>query len=103
MSHIMYNIIIIYVKAQSQAFLRDYVNTGIMHKIDFEVYRKKFMLTFKELLDGKSILTFSKTIGIPASTIYPWMKDATPSMEHLVVLAKHFDCSLDYLVGLRDY
>ncbi|MCL2556317.1 MAG: helix-turn-helix transcriptional regulator [Firmicutes bacterium] len=73
-------------------------------KINEEFSRERFSLTLKELIGDKSILSFSKIVGIPQTTINSWIiKTTSPSVEHLFRLAKHFDCSVDYLVELKDY
>ena len=69
-----------------------------------EFNREEFALMLKSLRDGKSILAFSKIVGIPERTINAWTnKKTTPSIDNLMRLAKHFDCSIDYLVGLKEY
>lgn len=56
-----------------------------------------------EKLEDMSISTFSKETGIPERTIYGWIrKETTPRMEYLILLAKKFNCSVDYLIGLED-
>ena len=69
-----------------------------------EFNRGEFALLLKSLMEGKSILAFSKIVGIKERTINGWInKKRTPGIEYLMHLAKHFECSIDYLVGLKDY
>ena len=70
---------------------------------DFNTCRNLFVERFKELLNNKSIVTFSKQVNIPERTIFGWlMKETTPSMEYITMLVQHLNCTADYLLGLRD-
>jgi len=70
---------------------------------DFEKYRKVFIERLEEYLNGKSILSVSKELGIPEPTLRAWIKKVTtPSMEYLILLAQKMNCSIDYLVGLEN-
>jgi len=85
-------------------FLPHMANNNYMYMHREEFNRDEFSLLLKSLMEGKSILAFSKIVGIPQRTINHWInKEKTPSIENLMHLAKHFDCSIDYLVGLKDY
>lgn len=45
----------------------------------------------------------SKSCGIPYTTIRGWFYDKKlPSYNQLLILAKYFNCSADYLLGLED-
>lgn len=45
----------------------------------------------------------SKETSLPQSSIARWLADEyKPSVDCLIVLAKYFKCSIDYLVGLVD-
>ena len=45
----------------------------------------------------------SKQTGISQAGIAKWETgDRTPNLECLIILAKYFKCSIDYLVGLID-
>ena len=58
----------------------------------------------KELMNGKSILAFSKEIGIPEKTLNSWVnKKYIPKVDGLIFLAQKFNCSIDYLVGLSEH
>jgi len=75
-----------------------------MNSNNFEFNKEDFTLILKSLLDGNSILAFSKKVDIPHRTINSWInKKYKPSIDHLIKLAQYFDCSIDYLVGLKDY
>jgi len=75
-----------------------------MNIVNIEFDKEKFVLTLKELINAKSILAFSKIVGIPQRTISSWInKKTAPCIDHLIRLALYFDCSIDYLVGLKDY
>ena len=68
-----------------------------------EEHKDIFAERLKDFLNGKSILAFSKTLGIPQRTLSGWItKETTPRMEYLILLAQTFSCSIDYLVGLED-
>ncbi len=57
----------------------------------------------KEFMNGESILAFSKKIDIPERTLNSWVnKQVMPKVDYLIMLAKRFNCSIDYLVGLED-
>jgi len=70
-----------------------------------EIFNKdEFALLLRGLIENNNILIFSEAIGIPQRTIYSWInKTRIPTIENLIILAKHFDCSIDYLIGLKDY
>ena len=45
----------------------------------------------------------SKQTGLGLATIAHWENDTkTPSVESIIILAKFFKCSADYLLGLED-
>jgi transcriptional regulator with XRE-family HTH domain len=70
---------------------------------DFETCRKILAERLCEHLEGKSILAFSKDVGICARRLNSWIReDAVPSMEYLIILAQKLNCSIDYLVGLEN-
>lgn len=48
-----------------------------------------------------NLSSLSTKLGLGASTIYKW-KDRDPKAEDLKKVAKHFDVSVDYLVGNDD-
>ena len=70
-----------------------------------EIFNKdNFSLILKGLMEGKTIVAFGKVVGIPQRTINSWInKTRIPTIENLIILAKHFDCSVDYLIGLKEY
>jgi len=69
-----------------------------------EYDREKFAFNLRSLMEGKSILAFSKLVNIQEKTINNWInKKYSPNIEFLFKLAQYFDCSIDYLVGLKDY
>ena len=67
---------------------------------------RKFCERLKELRNerGLSILDLSNRIGISNATISRWetgVNDITS--DNLIVLAKFFGVSTDYLLGIKDY
>ena len=72
--------------------------------MEFNEHLDIFCERLKEHMKDKSILAYSKIIGIPERTINGWLrKKSTPSMEYIVLLAKKLNCTSDYLLGLSDY
>jgi len=66
--------------------------------------REIFANRIKDFLNGKSILAGSKILEVPQRTLNAWvLKETVPSLEHLLALAQKMNCSIDYLVGLKDY
>jgi len=50
-----------------------------------------------------TIKDLSKATGIPRTTINSWLNQTrSPQIESLVVLAKFFDVTTDYLLGLQE-
>lgn len=67
------------------------------------------MAEFKERLKelrlekGLTQIELAKKTKIGQAGIAKWETgDRTPNMEYLIVLAKFFGCSADYLLGLED-
>ena len=67
------------------------------------------MANFKERLknirqeQGLTQFDLAKQTGISQAGIAKWETgDRTPSMDCLIVLAKFFKCSIDYLVGIEE-
>ena len=72
--------------------------------ITIEMSTTAFAERLTGFLDGKSILAGSKILGIPGRTLNAWIrKTNVPGLEHLLYLAQKMNCSIDYLVGLKDY
>ncbi|MCL2556089.1 MAG: helix-turn-helix domain-containing protein [Firmicutes bacterium] len=75
-----------------------------MYANNDEFNKEEFILLLRGLMEDKSIVAFGEMVNIPARTINAWLlKRSAPSIDHLIRLSKHFDCSIDYLVGLKDY
>ncbi len=65
----------------------------------------KFSERLKEIRieKGLSQTALSAKIGISQAAIAKWETgDRTPSMDCLIILAKFFQISIDYLVGIED-
>ena len=64
----------------------------------------KFKEVLNDLLIEKTtnIQEVSKETGIDDSNLYDYMHGAIPNIEFAVILANHFNCSLNYLMGLDD-
>lgn len=46
----------------------------------------------------------AKNIGIGSATLSNWKSgDTAPNSEALIKIAKHFNCSVDYLLGLTNF
>ncbi len=69
------------------------------------INKNKFKANLKQLRQdlGLSQKELSIKTGISQSTIARWENgDRTPEMNYLIILAKFFGVSIDYLVGLTD-
>lgn len=67
---------------------------------------KIFCERFKELRKEKNISTteLGKVLNVNGSTITRWENGIIiPSIDHLLNIAKYFDVSADYLIGLTDF
>lgn len=65
----------------------------------------KFAERLKELRQekGLSLLTLSKEVGISDVALGRWENNLrTPNIDSLIILAKYFKVSADYLLGLED-
>ena len=67
-----------------------------------------FLERFQELLNEKfngNKANLSKSTGIPAPTLSQYFppRNSAPSAKQLVLLAKAFDCTIDYLLGADDF
>lgn len=65
----------------------------------------KFSERLKDLRIDKNLsqTALSKQTGISQAAIAKWETgDRTPSMDCLIILAKFFKVTIDYLVGLED-
>ena len=52
---------------------------------------------------GWTQIQLAKETGISQAGIAKWETgDRTPSMECIIILAKYFNCTTDYLLGLED-
>lgn len=68
--------------------------------------KNKFGLRLKELREreGLSMKQLSKLVDMGIASISRWENEkAIINAEQLIVFAKFFNVSIDYLVGLRDY
>ena len=64
---------------------------------DISVFAKRY----DELLSRFNISHYflSKEYGLNYSSHYSWRRGATPSLNSLVIIAKYFDVSIDFLIG----
>ena len=70
-----------------------------------EKNKMNFLEIFKELKEenGLSITEISKKTGIPIPTLSNYLnRGSLPGVEQLILLAKFFNVSVDYLVGLEE-
>lgn len=59
----------------------------------------------KELREENNLtqVEFCKKINVSQPTVARWESgERVPTLEFLIILAKFFKCSIDYLVGLED-
>ena len=53
--------------------------------------------------NGVSASALAKQIGVTPPTLLNWLHgEVDPKLKHLIRVADHFDCSLEYLVGRID-
>ncbi|MCL2370775.1 MAG: helix-turn-helix transcriptional regulator [Firmicutes bacterium] len=67
---------------------------------------RKFSQRLKELRQekGLSAMALGKATGLSDAAILRWENDrADPLGENIIKLAKFFDVTTDYLLGLTDY
>ncbi|MDE7329705.1 MAG: helix-turn-helix domain-containing protein, partial [Clostridia bacterium] len=65
----------------------------------------KFSESLTELMLTKNISSqeLADTLGIERSTISRYKRGAKlPSLENLILLANYFNCTTDYLLGIKD-
>lgn len=68
------------------------------------MYMEKFSERLKELLQGESVNSLAKKIGIPQQTLSRYILCRREiGLENLCKIANYFDEDLDYLVGRKDY
>lgn len=68
------------------------------------MYMQLFAERLKELLQGESVNSLSKKIGIPQQTLSRYILcQREIGLENLCKIASYFDVDLDYLVGRKDY
>jgi len=67
---------------------------------------EKIKKRLKKLREAKnlSVIALSKEIDIPVSTLICWEKGKTKirKLQRLIILAKYFKVTTDYLLGLED-
>ena len=53
---------------------------------------------------GKTQKSLAQALNVQPSTLCEWLNDHNePPMQSIVDIAKFFDVSTDYLLGLKDY
>lgn len=68
-------------------------------------FMNKFAERLKELREEKNMseLQLAKVLGVSSTTINRWERGLrVPNLDSLVLLARFFDVSIDYLCGLED-
>lgn len=48
------------------------------------------------------VLKLSKAVNFDESVLYDYLHGTMPSIKFAVILAEHFKCSLNYLLGLEE-
>lgn len=67
------------------------------------MYTEKFAEKFKELLNGESVSSVAKKIGIPQQTLSRYLLcQREIGIENLCKIADFFNEDLDYLTGRKD-
>ncbi len=65
-------------------------------------FSKRLKLLRKEM--GLTQAELAEKLGLKQATIAKWGKgERTPYIDYFIELAKFFNCSIDYLVGLVDF
>ncbi|MDE5549075.1 MAG: helix-turn-helix domain-containing protein [Clostridia bacterium] len=68
------------------------------------MYKEKFAERLKELIDGESISSVAKKIGLKQSTLSRYLHgDREIGIENLCKIADYFNESLDVLTGRKEY
>jgi transcriptional regulator with XRE-family HTH domain len=64
----------------------------------------KFRERFKELLEekGMSQSEFARRYSIPRSTVNSWCTHREPTLDYLIQIAKIFNTTADFLLGIVD-
>ena len=69
-----------------------------------KTYSEKFAERLKELLQGRSINSVAKEIGIPQQTLSRYVHcQREIGIENLCKIANYFHEDLDYLTGRKNY
>ncbi len=69
---------------------------------NLEIFSARLNELTKE--NGMTAFALTKKLDIPHSTAWAWYAGKSfPSVEYLIKLAKFFDCSTDFLLGLKEY
>lgn len=66
----------------------------------------KFATRLKELRESKKLNQYelAEKLNISQSAITKWERDATvPTADNIILIAKFFNVTSDYLLGLTDY
>ena len=72
--------------------------------MDDKRYSKQFAERLKELLQGRSINSVAKEIGIPQQTLSRYVHcQREIGIENLCKIANYFNEDLDYLTGRKDF
>ena len=67
------------------------------------VILSKFAERLRECLGEENPARLAKQLNVARSTMFEWLRGSfLPSTRSLVLLAEHFSCSADYLLGLTE-
>ena len=63
-----------------------------------------FLQRYEELLKSKNTTHYAvcKQTKLNMSSLYSWRKGTIPYLDALEIIARHFETSIDYLVGRSD-
>lgn len=78
---------------------------AIFHILSYNVFMKIFCERFRELRQehNLTIQQLAEELGVSIAAVSRWETGArVPSIDSLYIIAKYFDVTTDYLVGLED-
>ncbi|MCL2375470.1 MAG: helix-turn-helix domain containing protein [Firmicutes bacterium] len=70
---------------------------------DIQKIKEAFFERLEEFIGDKSLIQWSKEIGIPSTTVTNWkLKRSLPKIEYCIVMSKKLGVTIDYLFGLEN-
>lgn len=74
--------------------------------VDYANCRAEFTKQLSSLMreKGVKLSDMERELDLNHSTVHHWLiGDRSPQIEYLCLLADYFNCSVDYLLGRKDY